>query len=419
MTVSSLTPHPEGRGPIHNPDFWLQDLRLGRYAEILRNIGDPVYRAERITTWFRTKRILAYVAGRLGLPADGSVNELRDRLVGAGPALLPYLGVAAFAPHKLPVAILDAATAILPPEDLAASQDAKGQYDRLLLLLRILDARPEALAHVRGLHTWHRHGGAALTLGGRVPHRRVGFLDFFTRENVERAAANVRLPRGVPSVRYEMTIPRPSGDVIVVLSRNLRRAHTWSDDGRHLSHGHDEELIVLHFTDHGRRVRVSAKTSELPRHLAEAIASAWFQEECSYVDDLAPAEPASLRRMVRALVTRQVESLRLVEIAVRSAPLAGAPELVMRAASLDDDIAAAIDDFEERVGPLLDRLDDVVHLKVMFGGRRIEVDFPHVGGRPIARFADGRLDRHAAEAFRDFVGREFGLPLHSMEARCV
>lgn len=418
MSLTPL-PRPEDRGPIDNPDFWLQDLRLGRYAEIVRNIGDPTYRTERVTTWFRTKRILAYVAERLGLPTDGSVTELRDRLVDAGPDLLPYLAVAAFAPHKLPVAILDAASTILSPEDLAASQDGKGQHDRLLLLLRILDARPEALAHVRGLHIWHRNGGAALTLAGRPPHRKLGFLDFLHRDNVERAIAGIRLPRGVPGVRFEMTIPRPGGDVIVVLSRNLRRAHHWSDDGRNLSHGHDEELIVLHFADHGRRVRVSAKTSELPRHLAEAIATAWFEEECSYVDDLAPAEPASLRRMVEALVTRQVDGLRLVELAVRSAPLKGAPELILRASSLDGDIAEAVHDFEERVGPLLDRLDDVVHLKVVFGGRRIEVDFPHVGGRPVARFADGRLDRHAAEAFRAFVGREFGLPLHSMESRCV
>ena len=406
-------------GPIHDPDFWLQDLRLGRYGELAKNIDDPVYRAERVATWFRTKRILAYVAERLGLRNDGAVSDLQAQLVESGPALLPYLAVAAFAPHKLPVAILDAATAILSPEDLTASQDGRGQHDRLLLLLRILDAQPAALAHVRGLHIWHRSGGAALTLGSRAPHRKVGFVDFLTRDQIERAVASVRLPRGVPSVRYEMTVPRPGGDVIVVLSRNLRRAHHWSDDGRQLSHGHDEELIVLHFSDQGRRVRVSAKTAELPRQIAEAIAGGWFEEPCSYQDDLAPAEPASLQRMVAALVTRQVAGLRLVELAVRSAPLAGAPELVIRAPSSDGDITAAIHDFEQRVGPVLDRLEDVLHLKVMFDGRRVEVDFPSVGGRPIARFADGRLDRHAAEAFREFVGREFGLPLHSMEARCV
>ncbi len=225
----SATPLPrrEERGPIDNTGFWLQDLRLGRYAEIVRNIGDPTYRAERVTNWFRTKRILAYVADRLGLPTDGSVNELRDRLVDAGPGLLPYFAVAAFAPHKLPVAMLDAAFTILSPEDLAASQDRKGHHDRLLLLLRVLDARPEALAHVRGLHISHRNGGAMLTLAGRPPHRKAGFLDFLHGDNVERAIAGVRLPRGVPGIRFEMTIPRPGGDVSVVLSRNLRRAHHW------------------------------------------------------------------------------------------------------------------------------------------------------------------------------------------------
>jgi len=92
---------------------------------------------------------------------------------------------------------------------------------------------------------------------------------------------------------------------------------------------------------------------------------------------------------------------------------------VLRASGDDDDIAAAVHDFEARVGPLLDRLDDVVHIKVLFEGRRVEVDFPRIGERPVARFADGRLNRHAADAFRAFVEAEFGLPLHSMEARCA
>lgn len=419
MTPPTPTTPASDRRLLDDPDFWLQHLRLGRYAELRRHIDDRAYRLDRVTAWFRTRRQLAYVARCLGLSTEGTVRELQERIADVGAPLLPFLGVAAFAPHKAPAAIVDAARTSLPEEDVAACASLTGEHDRLLLLLRLLEVQPDALPHVRGLHAWHRSGGAALTLRGRVPHRRSGFADFLTAENVHEAIRAVPLPRGVPGVRFEMAIPRPDGDVIAVLSRNLRRAHHWTDDGRRLMHGHDEELIVLHFLDGGRRVRVSARTPDLPRSLAGAIASAWFGEECAYVDDLAPAEPASLRRMVAALLTRQVWGLRLVELAVRNTPLAGSPDLVLRASGDDDDIAAAVHDFEARVGPLLDRLDDVVHIKVLFEGRRVEVDFPRIGERPVARFADGRLNRHAADAFRAFVEAEFGLPLHSMEARCA
>jgi hypothetical protein len=404
---------------IADPTFWLLDLRLGRYHELVRNIHDRGYRSEQVARWFRTRRVLVAAAGILGLPTDGSVHALQQRVTDVSWGLLPLLAVAAFAAHKVPAAVEDAAKAALSPAQVANARTAPGEHDRLLLLLMLLAHKPAVLPHVRGLHAWHRAGAAALTLNGRPEHRRAGFGAWLSRENVERAVAAVPLPRGVPGIRFEMCIQRPDGDVILLLSRNLRRAHQWTDDGLHLLHGHDEELIVLHFLDDGRRVRVSAQTPDLPRALAGALAAAWFGAELAYVDDLAPAEPASLRRMLAGLLTRQVGGLRLVELAVRNSPLAGAPEIVLRAGGQCGDISAAVHDFEDRVGPLLDRLDDVVHLKVIFGGRRVEVDFPHVGAQPVARFADGRLDRHAAEAFRAFVGAEFGLPLHSMETRCA
>ena len=416
--MNPLTEPPDPT-PADNPRFWLQDLRLGRYAELLRHIDDADYRRERVATWFTSRRVLLHVAGRLGLSTAGTIADLQARLVAAGRRLLPFLAVAAFAPRKLPVAVLDVAQAELEPEALEQARDRKGKLDRLLLLLLVFERRPQALAHVRGLQAWHRQAGAALVLADRRPRRSGDFGGFLTRAHIERAIASVPLPRGVPGVRHEMTIPREQDGHIVVLSRNLRRTHNWTDDGQAIQHGHDEELIVLQFTDEGRRVRASGRTTSLPRALADAIATAWFGAPSAYVDDLTPAEPASLDRMLAALLLNEVEGLRLVELAVRAAPLPGAPELVLRTHDPAGDITAAVFEFESKVGPLLDRLDDVLHLKLCFPGKPVEVDFPRVGDRPLPRFADGRLDRHAARALHALVQAQFGLPLHTMEARCA
>ncbi len=416
--MSALSPPPDS-ALTDDPRFWLQDLRLGRYVELMRHIDDPDYRRERVATWFSHRRVLLHVAERLGVSTSGTIAQLQARLVATGRRLLPFLGVAAFAPRKLPVAVLDVAQSVLDADTLEQARDRKGQLDRLLLLLLVFERRPEALAHVRGLQAWHKQAGAALRLSERRRVPSGDFGAFLTRSHIERAIATVPLPRGVPGVRHEMTIPRENDGYIVVLSRNLRRAHNWTDDGQAIQHGHDEELIVLQFMDDGRRVRASGRTATLPRALADAIASAWFEAPCAYVDDLTPAEPASLDRMLAALLMNQVEGLRLVELAVRAAPLPGAPELVLRTHDPDGDITAAVFEFEAKVGPLLDRLDDVLHLKLCFQGKPVEVDFPRVAGRPIPRFADGRLDRHAARALHALVQAEFGLPLHTMEARCA
>ncbi len=399
-------------------EFWVQELRLGRYFELQRQIDDPGYRRERVRVWFRSRRALRFVAARLGLSQSGTVAELQARLVRVGRPLLPFLAVAAYASRKAPVAVLDVAQSVLSQEQLERARRRDGRFSGLLLLLQVFEKCPAALAHVRGLQAWHRQSGALVRLD-HMPARCEGFEAFLTREAVERAVAGVALPRGVPGVRHEMTINRQNDGVLVILSRNLRRTHSWTDDGKVLQHGHTEELVVLQFLDGGRRAWVSGKTAALPRSLASAIASAWFHQECQFVDDVQPSEPASLDRLISALLLGEVDGVRLVEVAVRVAPLVGSPEVVLRTSSPSGDVSAALHDFESRVGPLLDRLEDVRHVKLSFRGRVVEVDFPLLDGRPVARFADHRLDRHTAREFREFLASEFGLALHTMEALCA
>ena len=408
-----LPPANESRLPhTDDPDFWLRDLRLGRYAELARNLADDGYRAARIAALLPTRRALACVADCLGLTTDGTVAALRQRLLEAGAPVAPYLLAADFSRRKHRLAVEEIARAVLAPEAWAATLNKRGEPDRLLLHLRLLQAAPEALVHVRGLDTWYRHGADAFVLEQRVPMPEGWLGDFLTAERVEAAVADVPRPAGVPPIRFEMAVTRPNGDVLLCLRRNLKRAHLWSDDGDQIAHGHDEELILLHFLDGGRRLRLANARSRLARHLADAVASAWFGRPCRFVQDLLSAHPAAVRRMVAALVEGSAPGLRLVQIEVRQAPLAGAPTLVLVAHPAVRHLGSAVRDLEQKTGPLVSEVSKLARVSLAFGDREVLVEFPEDDREPLVRFSDGRLPRRDAAAFRALVAEHFGLGAH-------
>jgi hypothetical protein len=130
-----LSPCARDHAIVADPTFWLRDLRLGRYAELAATIANPAYRADRLAKAFPLRRHLVYLADRLRVPQHRDSDALRAALVAAGEDLLPYLAVAAFAPHKDEAAVLDAARHALPPDLVEASRGRSGRHDRLLLIL--------------------------------------------------------------------------------------------------------------------------------------------------------------------------------------------------------------------------------------------------------------------------------------------
>lgn len=186
----------------------------------------------------------------------------------------------------------------------------------------------------------------------------------------------------------------------------------WSDDGVEIAHGHDEELIFLQFQDRGRRLRLVSATPALPRRIADALASAWFGRPCRYAEDLLSAHPAVVKRMVGALVAGTAPGLRLVQIDVREAPLAGQPDLILRASGRHPDLRPAIESFEATAGSLLEEPCRIRTVTLSFGSREVLIEFPPENGPPLVRFSDGRLPRSDAEAFRALVAAHFGLSEH-------
>lgn len=394
---------------LDNPDFWLRDLRLGRYTELARHLNDDAYRAARIAALLPTRRALACVAECLGLPTDGTMAVLRERLHSAGPAVGPYLLAADYNRRKHADAVAEVAQAELPADVLQSSQDTRGRLDRLVAVLRLTQLAPHALVQVRGLDAWMRRRAQRRVLVTPGSASGESLATKLTPAWVDAALAGVKRPRGVPPVRFEMVVPRSGGDVLLCLRRNRRRAHLWSDDGADIAHGHDAEQVLLHFTAGGRMVGLSTDASRLAERLADALATAWLGRPAHYATDLLEAHPAAVRRMVDALVGGAVPGLRLVALEVWRSPLEGQPLLTLRAHDDLPDLGPAIAHFTATTGPLVDRPERIRSAEIAFGDRKVRVAFPRQGGLPAVQFCDGRLPRRDAAAFRALVGGHFGL----------
>ncbi len=408
--MHSLTPPSQRALTLaHDPDFWLRDLRLGRYAELARNLADDGYRAARIAALLPTKRALVCVAECLGLSPDGTVARLQARLLGAGAAVAPYLLAADFHRRKHADAVEEVARAALPGVVFQGCLGSGGRVDRLVAVIRLAQVAPAALVQVRGLDAWMRRRSQrrVLVSQGALPHEPLAAR--LTAEWVEAAIARVPRPPGVPPVRFEVVVPRAGGDVLLCLRRNLKRAHLWSDDGADIAHGHDAEQVLLHFTAGGRMVGLSADATRLTERLADAIAAAWLGRPAHYAPDLLEAHPAAVRRMVDALVGGVVPGLRLVGLELWRCPLEGQPALTLRARDDQPDLGPAIAHFEATTGPLVDHPERVRSAEIAFGDRRVRVAFPRHDGLPAVQFCDGGLPRRDAAAFRSVVASHFRL----------
>ncbi len=396
------------------PDFWTVDLRLGMHSSWTARVTDPDWRLQQVSRAFPTRRVVDTACAAAGVSPEGRLADAHQRLSDLGEGVLPWLLVARFAAHKHPRAVEDVARLTLGDP---AVDDLRGgrELDRVAALVAVALRRPDALPWVRGMHHWHTRGMARLALGSRSATPVGALRDTLSKARVEQAIANVPQSGGAPLPQFEMVVPLADGSDLLVLRRNLRRNHHWDDHGVRIHHGHDEELITLHFAKNGRQVGVCATTAELPRQLAEAVGSAWFGDAVRYVDVVDVAPPASVGRMLTALATGVVPDLVLVELGARNTPFATSPEIVLRATH--GDIRPALNDFAAMGRPLAMRVEDVLFLRVRFRGRAVLIDFPKQGDDIVVRFADGRLDREEADALRVLIEHHFSVRATSTDAK--
>ncbi|MBI2895547.1 MAG: hypothetical protein HYY06_18465 [Deltaproteobacteria bacterium] len=402
-------------------DFWERDLLRHTYRARLAIEDDADALLEEIRKSFRSRPAVELIASLAGVDTGGNVGDIQEGLARHPLVVIHFLLVDDFAQYKTSAAVADIAEAYLPNSELAACRRRNDEYDRQLLLMHLYLRKPEALRYVQGLNDWHRKGAAPMVLKEKVRDGATKLEDFLVRKNIDPALADLRKKHPAhPRLHYVMTVPRKDDGQLVFLRRNLHPDYVWNDDGTDVHHGQKSEWIILHFKDGGRALKVCSVTSEVPRLVADRIATAFFGSDVHYVDDLQAASDAAIENFLAAITDPGDGRLPILEIVAANSPLRGGHKVTITNES-DRNIIDGIDHFEEAVGDLFDDLDNLARIKVAFvsGKRknRISLFFPKKNGTRVVQYDDGRLDKNRCAEFERFMQDEFSIKVRSTESK--
>jgi len=423
ISAATVTTMPTGTSlsDIPDRDFWERDLLRPTYRKRLALQGDPDGLHAEICRCFRSRPVLELIAERVGVDTSGKIADIQEELADHPLAVIHFLLVDDFAQYKMSAAVADIAEAYLGKGELAECRRRNDEYDRQLLLMRLYLRKPEALRYVQGLNDWHRKGGAPMVLKEKVREPSAKIEAFLVAKNINAALEDFRRKHPAhPQLHYVMTVPRRDDGHLVFLRRNLRPDHVWNEAGTDVHHGQKSEWIILHFQDGGRALKVSSVTSEVPRQVADRIATAYFGANVHYIDDLQAASDAVLENFIAAITDPEDDRLPILELVVKNSPLRGGHTVKITNES-DRNINDGIDHFEEAVGALFDELENVSRIKVAFTcnkkKNRISLFFPKKNGVRVVQYDDGRVDKNRCAAFEKFMKDEFGITIRSTECK--
>jgi hypothetical protein len=399
-------------------DFWERDLLRNTYRARVALEDDADALLAEIRGSFRSRPAVELFASLVGVDTSGTVEEIQEGLVDHPRAAVHFLLVDDFAQYKMSAAVADIAEAYLPKSELVACRRRNDEYDRQLLLMRLYLRKPEALRFVQGLNEWHRKGAAPMVLQEKVRENGTTLEAFLVRKTIDPVLADFQRKHPGHPLHYVMTVPRKDDGQLVFLRRNLRPDYVWTDDGTDVHHGQKSEWIILHFRDGGRALKVCSMTSEVPRLVADRIASAFFGADVHYVDDHQAASEAVIENFLAAITDAGDGRFPILEVAAANSPLRGGHKVVITNES-DRNIIDGIDHFEEAVGELLGDIDNLARIKVAYctGKRknRISLFFPKKNGMRVVQYDDSRLNKNRCAEFERFMQDEFGITVRSTE----
>ncbi len=350
-------------------------------------------RAAHISRLLPTPKSLALVLRQLHQPTDGDALALQARLTRAGERVVPFLVVAEFARHTRQDAIEEVAHRLLTPDELAACRNRHGRPDRLLLALHLFATAPEALHQVHVLDRWLGLSLRQFVLvGPRRPLHRLA-----TNAGQRRIKAVVDALPPLDSTRrvhVHAMVPRSSGALLLAVGS--RPSPTL------------EDLDYIQFEDGGQHIRLTKERSAFVLPLAERIASELSGWVCRYEADRWSTCPATALRLVDAAVDGDVPGLRLLQVEVRQAPLAGGPTVVLKANPALPDLGRTIRHFESAVGPLTRYPTLLSRVRLTLGERDLTIHFPEGATEARFKLVDQHLDVGEVQAMRDFVHDRFG-----------
>ena len=353
------------------------------------------------------------------LAARGQAIALAAEDAGQGDceALAPFYLVEEFARYKSRSAIEHHARQVLPSTLLALCEKADCRYDSLALCFALYHHDPEQLSHVLCLEKVYRCGFARMRLLQNVRRPAQSFAEFLVPETVTGILRSLDEDQP-PSQRSELrAILADDGRHRVFIRRPQRPGKLLERRG--IRHGYRPEWIILEFLEGGRRVHIASRSVRKPLEIADRIATLYYGVECQYENENRVTYAAQLRRFLRWLQAGGDWELHLVELAVTSSPLDGSPQMRISDPQARP-IGQAIAHFEAAIGPLLDDVERVQSVKVLFRGKRVTLVLENLGEGEdefVVRYSDHRLEPPDRKALEDYLEQTHGIAALSTEKR--
>jgi len=394
--------------------LWESDLEMS-ISEALRAAGD----SESIRLWLNEQRgpQLESLSRIFGRCPTSNPKDQRAALAEHGHELAPYVVVDRHASRWGRCAVAELASVRLPSDVIESCGGVDHETaNARALLYALYAADPSHLRAVHHMDKVNRTGFARMTIEKppRQPDR--AFDEFLSVETLLPVLAEFDQRHGHGGVTELLGVLHHKHHRLVVLRRPERPQCIWREG--QVAHGHRCEWMLLDFGQSGRRVSISSQSADVPLDVASAIASAFYGRAVQYSNECQITYAAQIARLLNALKVGTCAGLEIVGLKLDRSPLRGVP---LSFGEEDPDLVrGAIADAEAAFGSLTDDIDGIGKVKVLFAGRRVEMQFEgngSTGDEFAARYMDHRLNAILRQQFEDLMRDTHGIPILSTEKR--
>jgi len=152
--------------------------------------------------------------------------------------------------------------------------------------------------------------------------------------------------------------------------------------------------------------------------VANRVASTYFGVECRFVNEQTMTDAPTIMKFIEA--TRSgTNGLGIVEACVTNSPLRGAAKVRL---SHEDSpsLRESLDHFDDAFGPMMDSLQNIEWIKVLYRGKRVGLQFEQDESgdeRYTVRYTDQRLNAFERRRFEQEIRDGHGISVLSTEKR--
>lgn len=393
------------------PDFWESELEMG-----LEHVFAHFREEGRMEAWVekRKGRQVNALLKTCGETPGTSARKNKETLLSCNGQLLQYGLVDWFGKRKSRQAVVDIALDVLSESELDDYRVGDA-YDDRTMLYGLYRRDPQLLHKVLLVDKMHKSGFARMVLDKNLRRPEQPLEEYLSEQSVAALLRECDLARNDDRTSELKGIERENDHCTLFIRRADRPEMIVGPSG--VQHGYKPEWIILDFSASGKRVGISSMSMTAPVQIANRIAQEYFAKPCTYLNESQITATKQLEHFFTLLRDNAVEHLTLVELTLKSSPLAEQVELRLGG---PEGIGNAIAGFERLVGPLLSDIGQIESFRLAHGSKRVHLKIEkaeNVDNGFVVRYSDGKLNRKQRKQFEEHMEREHGIIVLSTEKR--